>query len=156
MLPISFGAILLGLALLIVVVLFLARPFLKPQPQQTLDTSERQALSARKEGLLDAIRTLDFDHDTGKIPDQEYELQRAALMNEAAATLKALDELPPIPVSEDVYAQIEAALGALRSQRAERTAAPANFCSSCGQRLDAGDRFCANCGQPVYAAQPSV
>ena len=157
MLPISIGAILLGLALLVAVLLFLARPFLRPQPQQTAEISQRRELLARKEGLLDAIRILDFDHDTGKIPDEEFELQRAVLVNEAAATLKALDELPAKPVSEDVYMQIEAALSALRSQRVHSGGtAPANYCTSCGQRLDAGDRFCAHCGQPVFVAQPSV
>ena len=116
MLPISTGAILLGLALLIVVLLFLVRPFFRTQTQGS-EASRRQELLLRKEGLLDAIRTLDFDHDTGKIPDQEYELQHALLMREAADALKALDELPPGVVDDDVYGQIEAAIDALRRQR---------------------------------------
>lgn len=152
MLPVTIGSILLGLALLIVVALFLLRPFLKTPPQAEA-VSQRQELLVRKGAIMEAIRALDFDHDTGKLPDEEYEQQRAALMSEAAATLKALDEMPASPADEDVYAQIEAAVSRIRVQRAGTAGAPAQFCAHCGQRLEPGDNFCASCGQPVYAVQ---
>ena len=156
MLPATIGSILLGLAILILVGLFLVRPFFRQQPRQNKTAGQRQQLLARKAALLETIRTLDFDHDTGKLPDEEYEQQRAFLMNEAAAVIKALDDLPAGPLDEDVYAQIETALSKIKQQRAVTSSAPAGFCTSCGQQLDAGDRFCASCGQPVYVVQPST
>ena len=155
MLPVTIGSILLGLALLIVVALFLLRPFFNAPPQAKA-LSRRQELLLQKEATLAAIRALDFDHDTGKLPDAEYEQQRTILMRDAAATLKALDEMPAGPADEDVYAQIEAAVSLIRQQRAASGGAPAHFCANCGQSLDANDKFCAHCGQPVYAVQPST
>lgn len=149
MLPVTIGSILFGLAILILLALFLVRPFMKPPPKAEA-VSKRQELTAHKEATLEAIRALDFDHDTGKIPDEEYERQRSVLVIEAAATLKALDEQSSAPIDEDVYAQIEAALSRIKAQRAGRVAAPANFCANCGQGLEAGDNFCAGCGQPVH------
>jgi hypothetical protein len=149
MLPVTIGSILFGLAILILLFLFLVRPFMKPPPEVEAVT-KRQELNTRKEAALEAIRALDFDHDTGKIPDQEYEQQRSVLVIEAAAALKALDELSSAPVGEDVYAQIEAAVSRIKAQRTGSAAAPAHFCTNCGQGLESGDNFCAGCGQPVY------
>lgn len=152
MLPVTIGSILLGLAVLILVVLFLARPFFRVQQRDTA-TGERQHLLDRKASLLETIRAIDFDHDTGKLPDEEYEQQRAFLMSEAAATIKSLDELSADPQGDDVYAQIEAAVNKIKQQRVTSDGTPAKFCANCGQHLDAGDKFCANCGQPVLAVQ---
>jgi len=155
MLPVTIGSILFGLILLILLILFLLRPFMKASPEIEA-VSKRQELTTRKETVLEAIRTLDFDHDTGKIPDQEYEHQRSLLMIEAVAALKALDELPTAAVDDNVYAQIEAAVSRIKAQRSQqRAGTPAQFCTNCGQALDANDKFCARCGQPVYAVQPS-
>jgi hypothetical protein len=134
--------------------LFLFRPFAKASPEVEA-VSKRQELLARKEAILEAIRTLDFDHDTGKMPDEEYNQQRSVLVTEAVAALKALDQLPAAPMNDDVYAQIEAAVSRIKAQRIQSQGVPARFCTNCGQALDARDNFCAKCGQPVYAAQPS-
>lgn len=156
MLPITIGSVLFGLALLIVVLLFLARPFFRPQLEQTVTLSERQQLMTRKEALLDAIRALEFDHDTGKLPDAEFEQERQLLMSEAAVTLKAIDELPEASSDDNVYAQIEAAVAARRKGQKARGPQPVTFCAQCGNRLDGDDNFCPRCGEPVYAAQPST
>jgi rRNA maturation endonuclease Nob1 len=154
MVPVTIGSIFLGLALLLLLFLFLVRPFMKAPPEVEAVT-KRQELETRKDAVLEAIRALDFDHDTGKMPDQEYEQQRSALMAEAAVTLKALDELPAATVDDDVYAQIEAAISRIKAQRTQIDGLPARFCTNCGQVLDSGDNFCARCGQPVFAVQPS-
>lgn len=156
MLPITIGSIFLGLALLILLVLFLVRPFFMVKPQRRPSNGQREQLLLRKEALLDAIRALDFDHDTGNLPDVEYEQQRSALMSEAAVTLKALDELPADPADADIYAQIETAVSSIKVQRSESAGAPSQFCTNCGQRLDSDDKFCAHCGQAIYAVQPSI
>ncbi len=156
MLPITISSILFALAVLVVVALFLVRPFFKTQPQQQVETSGRRQRLAHKEALLDAIRILDFDHDTGKLPDEEYEQQRAVLINQAAAVLKELDEFAASGADQDVTLQIEAAVMSLRRQREESALSSAQFCTNCGQPLDADDNFCARCGQPVYAVQPST
>jgi hypothetical protein len=157
MLPITIASILLGLALLVLLALFLARPFFKAPAAAEVERGPQQELMARKEALLDAIRALDFDHETGKMPDEEFETQRAHLMSEAAATLQALDSLPAVPPEKDVYAQIEAAVSALRSRPASaNNGARGHYCANCGHALDSNDKFCAHCGQPIFQMQPSL
>lgn len=162
------GSILLGIALLVLTGLFIARPFLRPQEDEEVLT-EYQHLLEEKELLLDQIQALDFDHDTGKLPTEVHQLQRVRLMEEATAVLQKIDQwsgtTPDIaPVSSDavdVDIEIEAAIARLRRQRGQKAAPPAatpvaaavsavnghaRFCPQCGTPTDSGDRFCANCG----------
>lgn len=165
------GSIFLGLALILLVALFVLRPFLLPKSRQPrpLLTSRQQTLLARKEALLSRVHALDFDHETGKIPAVEHQQQRLLLMNEAAAILRQLDQpaagdeptsTAPLPNDE-----IEAAIARLRQGNRPRSAATAqpgsnghsqiNFCPQCGKPAGADDRFCAYCGHALRRPQPA-
>lgn len=153
----TIGSILLGLALLIVVVLILARPIILHSRQipTNAPTSTRQQLLLRKESLLQQIRALDFDHDTKKIPDDVYTAQRAALVAETAERLKQLDTLGT--ADEAVYTEIETAVAQLRHPDSQPLAASngkGQFCTNCGQSVDPGDKFCTACGQKLRKQQP--
>ena len=93
-------AILLALALLILAGVFVTRPLWMPhateEPKQAL--SRREALEAEKAVLLDEIRALDFDHETGKIPEAVYQQQRQRAVQQAAEILQQLDTLTEAPV----------------------------------------------------------
>lgn len=103
------GSILLALALLLIVGLFVVRPFLLPSP--TVETiSDRERLEAEKEALLARIRALDFDVETGKQHNEEWEAEREFLMQKAADVLRQLDE------TEDVEAAIEAAVAKILAE----------------------------------------
>jgi hypothetical protein len=153
----TIGSILLGLALLVVVVLYVGRPLLKAQPAASSAANGRRQLEQQKESLLAEIRELDFDHETVKIPTDFYEQQRAQLLAEAAVVLQALDEMA-VGVEEQVHKQIEAAVAQRRhhQQPAPASNSQGRYCTSCGRPLDHGDKFCAGCGQPVRAVQPSI
>ncbi|MEW5986547.1 MAG: zinc ribbon domain-containing protein [Chloroflexota bacterium] len=90
----TIGSVLLSVGLLLLVGLFVARPLLSGREEGDNDERPdgRQALLAQKEALLTTIRDLDFDHDTGKIPDDEHHRRRTQLTLEAAAILEQLDE----------------------------------------------------------------
>ena len=148
------GSVMLGLALLIVVVLFLARPLLIVQPASSSSETWRRQLEQQKESLLTQIRGLDFDHDTGKIPTDVYELQRAQLMSQAAAVLQSLDEMDA-GSEEQLRQQIEAAVAQRRHQAIPASNGQGSYCSNCGLHLDLGDKFCARCGQAVRTVQPT-
>lgn len=151
------GSILLGLSLLVLAALFVARPVLRPAPRPS-QPNKRQVLEAHKENLLEQIRALDFDLETGKIADEAHQEQRNGLMNQAAATLQELDGLVnELPVSLD--AEIELAVSRLRRSRPEHNQPPTpspvaptvpagveRFCSQCGKPRDRQDKFCAYCG----------
>jgi hypothetical protein len=155
----TIGSILLGVALLILVVLFLARPFVQRPTSPHLPRTKRQRLLAQKEAALTEIMALEFDYETGKIPAELYQPQRATMVAEAAALLQELDALPP---TDRIDAEIEAAIAQMRGQTAVTppVTAPAavlatgknghgRFCTQCGSPIDPGDKFCAHCGHKI-------
>ncbi|MCA9897684.1 MAG: zinc-ribbon domain-containing protein [Anaerolineales bacterium] len=160
------GSILLGMALLVLTGLFIARPFMRPRNEEG-DLTEYQLLQEEKEHLLDQIQALDFDLDTGKIPAEVHQLQRARLMEDATAVLKSIDraggdgeDTAIVPDAVDMDIEIEAAIARIRQQRRHKKSAPAptvsvatnghaRFCSQCGTPTDPDDRFCANCGHKL-------
>ncbi|GJM39819.1 MAG: hypothetical protein DHS20C20_01010 [Ardenticatenaceae bacterium] len=157
------GSILLGIALLVLTALFIARPFLRPQEEET-ELTEHQLLLQEKELLLDQIQLLDFDLETGKVPVEVHAIQRARLLEQATAVLKAIDEaggdstpVKTIADSVDVDIEIEAAIARIRRQPNQKgeavapavsiaTNGRARFCPQCGTPTDPSDRFCAICG----------
>lgn len=160
----TIGSILLGLALVLLVGLFLARPFLKREIISDHPTTRREQLLNEKEALLTQIQQLDFDAETGKIPPEVHQTQREVMKVQAAQILQALDELQTHPSAVD--AEIEAAVAQIR--RGE-TAVPktavaaarngkAVYCSQCGAPTDTGDNFCTNCGHKLQSpkAQPAT
>lgn len=116
------GSLLMSAALALIVALFVGRPFLKGQLERREALSMREALLAQKDALLEQIRTLDFEYETGKMPDDEYHRQRAFFMQEATAVLKELDTIAAgekgkgaaQPIPRDVETDVEAAIAAAR------------------------------------------
>ncbi len=161
----TIGSIMLGVALLLVVVLYVARPLLTAEPAPISSADNLRQLEQQKEALLIEIKGLDFDHETGKIPPDVYEQQRAQLLSEAAAVLMAMDELG-VDSDEARRKQIEASIAQRRHQYAPASTGSAidssagtgqgGFCPNCGRHLDQGDKFCAKCGQAIRAVQPTI
>ena len=50
-------------------------------------------LTERKEAIYDNLRDLNFEYLAGKHPEQDYNLQRAGLEDEAAGVLLEIDTL---------------------------------------------------------------
>lgn len=147
------GSLLLGLALLLLVGLFVARPLLQPERRRPYSPTARQQLLDQKEVLLAQILALDFDVETGKVPVELYQPQRQALMSQTARLLEQLDQLPH---EEAIDTAIETAVAQLRQVRPPAPVSTvagdtdsARFCPQCGQLAEAGDKFCAYCGQPL-------
>ena len=107
----TIGSVLLGLALLLLVVMYIARPLLSTETRRRLRMrsrpNNRQSLLAQKEALLAQIHELDFDFETGKLHEADYGQQRAALMFQATAVLKQIDEFD---------GEIEAGAAAVREE----------------------------------------
>jgi len=182
------GSIFLILALAVLVSLFISRPLLNRQSedvplvirQATVQSDhERSALLAEQERILNALQELDFDQTLGKIPPEDYPLQRAAYLQAGVAVLQRLDTLQAASGEKQVSAteaaqQIEEAIAARRadSQTAARvsvgTAAGedalenliaarrrarqerfSGFCPNCGKPVQKSDKFCAHCGTQI-------
>lgn len=166
----TIGSILLGVALAILVGLVLARPLLQASREEQRNLSRRQILQAEKEAILTQIRDLDFDHDTGKMPDEIHQNQRAQLMNSAADILKQLEQMagktqppaaPTLNGAVDADDDIEAAVTRMRqSKKAQSPPQPrpasadgGGFCPQCGNSFDSGDKFCVSCGHKLRTKQ---
>ena len=126
---ISTGSLLVALALLLIVSLIVLRPLLLSSASEATfahasdPVTMRQALEAQKDALLEQIRDLDFDHETGKVPEDKYRQRRARLTAEAADILRQLETMAPAANGEGqaeigddamVGDEIEAAVARLR------------------------------------------
>ncbi len=165
----DFGSVFLILALAIAVGVFVGRPFFEPEPaverisQQALRPEEqrRSSLLAERDRLVNAVRELEFDHALGKIPEEDYPVQREALLMTGAEVLKQIEALPPeISRSRKRAAgepvellrnglpagpvdELEEMILAHRRARQEKAV---GFCPSCGKPLRKSDQFCPRCG----------
>lgn len=141
------GSLLLGAALLLIVLLVIVRPFFDRAPATEAPLSPRESLLVQKEALLDEIRALDFDLETGKLPPEVHAPERARRVANAAALLAQIDALPGPDAA--IVAAIEVAVA---QRRRPQPAATAGFCPQCGQAARAGDRFCPYCGASLTTA----
>jgi len=164
------GAILLLAAVLLIISAIVVRPLI-PSSRKTKfsgnerlennDTANHQlsVLLAEKERLLNTIQEMDFDHETGKIPDELYTGQRDELVHTAAGILKQLAELghvesiPSGSVTATVPTKSSGSYDDLDEliarRKLERNTKPTGFCPKCGQTLHANDRFCPKCGTTI-------
>ncbi|MBA3717950.1 MAG: hypothetical protein H0W87_06975 [Actinobacteria bacterium] len=91
-------ALILGAALALACVLFVARPFLlDPEAEDdVLDEPTAQErrwieLAERRDRALAALKELEFDHMSGKISDEDYRSLVGALRQQAAEALRSLE-----------------------------------------------------------------
>jgi hypothetical protein len=128
----------------------------------------RSALLADRDRLLSTLQELDFDQALGKIPAEDYPVQRAALMQHAAGVLRELDMLQGDASSETAEDRLEEVIASRRADGARKTGASpagsdelealiasrrskrqeksAGFCPKCGRPAQKSDKFCARCG----------
>jgi hypothetical protein len=157
----TIGSIILGLALAVLVGLFIARPLLKTDARSKSKLTPYQALLAQKEAILAQISSLDFDYDTGKLTDDDYHRTREEFMVAAEDIFRQLDEFEQrgevVEPATGLDSDIEAAIARRRTQTTP--VAPATgptqpptsngkskYCPECGKPTDPNDKFCANCG----------
>ena len=144
------AAALVGMLALFVVL----RPLFSP-PQPGRDISEPLEPEETPKGVaLTALKDIEFDRETGKLSDGDYELLKRKYTAEALDALRAEEQAT---ARTDVEAMIAARVRSLRSAPAggaacstcgPRPEADAAFCSGCGRRLQAGGA-CERCGAPL-------
>jgi len=93
MTPVSVAVLLFGLAIVLVVALFVAAPlFGVPEPAIAEGTpSEHDRLEREKRQALAAIKETELDHEMGKLSDEDYGRMRERFERQALDALAALD-----------------------------------------------------------------
>ena len=164
-------AIFFSLAILLLVGIFLYAPFMERRARRvTEEEHELSALMAERDRVINALQELDFDFKLGKIPEDDYPLQRSTLLQKGADILRNIDLLAPqISSAQDTEARLERAIAARRadaslarvevsdddiesmisSRRKTRTNKSAGFCPRCGKPVMVTDRFCPSCGKSL-------
>jgi hypothetical protein len=159
-------SIFLALGIAVFIGLYLYAPFLERRARRvTAEEHELSALLAERERTLSALQELDFDYKLGKVPEEDYPIQRTNLLQKGAQVLKRIDELTPPQARSGKEAEIEHAIAARRSQKAAasiteddiesmivqrrkgRSAKAAGFCPKCGKAVMVSDKFCPACGK---------
>ena len=148
MMGFSLGALLVGVALLVLVGIVVASPVLRRSGRSTVigdppTPEEEVSPTVRRMQVLLALRDLEFDYATGKVNEEDYHTLRSQLLLEAASVLEmdgakeTPDDASEMPTDLDTL--IEQAVQAKRGRR----------CPHCHHRVQPGDKFCAMCGQPL-------
>src|SRR5512143_4093903 len=91
----SIGSIFIGIAMLALAIPFVISPLVggKQKEPQGENPEEVRSSGDRHTGLLLALRELEFDHQIGKITDDDYSSLRTTMMAQAAAALEDQDKL---------------------------------------------------------------
>jgi hypothetical protein len=131
------AALIVGLAALLLVMQPLLRrdrrPALPPEPLDPEETPRGVALSALKE--------IDFDRETGKLSESDYQLLKAKYTGLALQALRAEEQSAEAdPVEELIAARV-------RSLRAaDAQGAGTLTCRTCGPRPEPDALYCSTCG----------
>ena len=164
-------AIFFSLAVLILVGIYPYTPSMERRARRvTEEEHELSALMAERDRVINSLQELDFDFRLGKIPEEDYPVQRSTLLQKGADILRKIDSLAPQAISgQDTEARLERAIAARRadaslarvevtdddleslisSRRKSRTNKSAGFCPKCGKPVMVSDRFCPSCGKSL-------
>lgn len=167
--------LLLALLLSLAALAYVLWPLLAQQPPALLVEDDRfMELLARKDSTLRALKDLEFDHQVGKLSEEDYARFYERLSRQAVALIGQIEKVTPqiSALDEAVEAEIakqrrvltgrngatkpvaSAPVAAATLATSAGDGAPALFCTECGIRLQAGFKFCGNCGAPVTPLAP--
>jgi len=107
------------------------------RPDEPLDAEE-----TAKGVALTALKEIEFDRETGKLSDADYEQLKARYTTAAVDALRAETARG---ASDDVEAMIAGRVRSLRSGAASAAPNPA-VCPTCGPRPEPDAVFCSSCG----------
>ena len=111
-----------------------------PPPFEPLDPEETPRGAA-----LAALKEIDFDRETGKLSDGDYEFLKARYTALALEALRA-ESLEVTP--DTIEAMVAARVRSLRSAGSLPAA-----CPDCGPRPEPDALFCSSCGHPMVPSQ---
>lgn len=142
------AAVIAGLALWLV-----TQPLLHPARRVSLPDEPVDPEETPKGIALTALKEIEFDRETGKLSESDYEFLKAKYTAAALEALRLDDGTPSSGVvADDVESLIAARVRALRSasvRTAPDTTIPTSLpvCALCGPRPEPDALFCSACGR---------
>jgi hypothetical protein len=153
----AFAAFLVGIAALWLVL----QPLIRPRSSRLLADEPLDPEETPKGIALAALKEIEFDRETGKLSDADYELLKGKYTAAAVEALRG----EQAAVSNDVEALIAAKVRSLRSASTTTPLEPppdsltpgsTSTCEACGPRPEPDAIFCSSCGRPLAANAPCV
>lgn len=162
------GTVILSLLFAFAALAYVLWPIVRQDAPPLLAEDDRFTdLLARKDRALRSIKELEFDHQVGKISDEDFQRFNYRLRHQAIALIQQVEKLTP--ATNEVDEAIEAQIAKLRQVSAparhvtpatngttvtatEPATATGRYCTECGTKLEPGFKFCASCGTPVAVA----
>jgi len=154
---------------------YVVRPLWQPRRRlHDVDDTPLAELIARKDGVLLAIKELEFDYRTKKLSEADFQRDNTRLRHQAIALMKQIEKVAP--QSSGMDAKLESLIAQQRrvsdpvtsngdSSVLDDEAAPAEnqsepavtpqFCTKCGAAAKPDDNFCGRCGTPLRQAAAS-
>jgi hypothetical protein len=115
------------------------------RPADIIDVDALEDLEDTRSGVaLAALKEIEFDRETGKLSDNDYDFLKQKYTVEALSALRAEDHQGS--PDADIEAQVAARVATLRDDG--RTSPE---CGACGAHAGPGARFCPECGKPLGA-----
>jgi double zinc ribbon protein len=139
-------AVLVGFAVLWLVLDPLIRPARsKPRPFEPIDPEETP-----KGIALSALKEIEFDRETGKLSDPDYQLLKAKYTAVALEAIRHETEVGPGDIEALVAAKVRALrlAGSPTSPNAPTSSSGSSqACNACGPRPEPDALFCSSCGR---------
>jgi hypothetical protein len=122
-----------------ILALLLAAVIIAPMlERKSVREAEAPTPEGRKARALDALRELEFEYETGKMAESDYQRLRARWAREAIEARDALGE---------TGSEVSSAGAGTGAETEAATACPV-----CGAHLRPGAKFCSRCGEAVAGA----
>jgi hypothetical protein len=142
------------------------QPLIRPSTKRPGGTEPVDPEETERGVALTALKEIEFDRETGKLSDADYEFLKAKYTKAALKALRLDSTGEPGRASDDVEAMIAARVRALRSASAT---APSDIpvslppssqvgllpslpvCQTCGPRPEPDALFCSTCGRELQS-----
>jgi hypothetical protein len=129
------------------------RPLLNPASARPVAAEPLDPEETPKGLALAALKEIEFDRETGKLSDADYEVLKAKY---TAAALDALRSEQTGVAFDDLETLIAAKVRSLRSASVTKPSNTSSLvCSTCGPRPEADAIFCSSCGRRLVRSQES-
>jgi len=132
------AAALVGLSLLWLVFEPMLIPQVGAQPDVLALDGFEDLEDTRSGVALAALKEIEFDRETGKLSDGDYEFLRQKYTVEALEALRSEDAASPEAIEAEVAARVATIRAGARGE---------GECSACGASLGPDAKFCSSCGR---------
>ena len=118
-------------------------------PPAPLDNPELKHLEARRQGLYDNLKDLQFEYHQGKLSEEDYQSLKAGFLGDLAGMMEAIERLEQASGarSKEAIPQGPEEKGKLKQGNTRQPGV--NVCPSCKAENPSDHRFCGKCGKAL-------